>query len=140
VGFLLRLGLDPGPARITTLIVAAIILIAAWQSDELTAFARAAAAGIVASPVLRVHYWIALLVPLADARPQLRLSWLAVLALWLSATEPVSHTWQYLVPFAVVTVWLLGIRAAERSGTDLLRVGVNDRDAPATSGHTGRML
>ncbi len=109
VALLLRLGAGGTGARVLSLLAACALLVWARRSAELSGFALALAAGIVVSPIVHSAYLLALLVPLAIARPRLDSAWIVLLALWLSAAEPVAQTWQYLVPIAVAGAWLVGI-------------------------------
>jgi hypothetical protein len=77
-------------ARVAWLVVAAAALIAiflpalrSWSAVDLPSFALAIVACILCSPIVWVHYFALLLVPLAIARPRFGPLWLVPLVYWL---------------------------------------------------------
>jgi alpha-1,2-mannosyltransferase len=82
------LGLPGGPARVLVAILAAVLLAVAWRvasvdrvDGDRRALTLTLAAGVVATPILWLHYLVLLVVPIALARPRLSALWFAPLAL-----------------------------------------------------------
>jgi alpha-1,2-mannosyltransferase len=82
------LGLPGGPARVLVAILAAVLLVVAWRvasvdrvEGDRRALTLTLAAGVVATPILWLHYLVLLVVPIALARPRLSALWFAPLAL-----------------------------------------------------------
>jgi len=82
------LGLHGGPARVLAAVLAAVLLVLAWRAaavggveGDRRALTLTLAAGIVATPILWLHYLVLLVVPIALARPRLSALWFAPLAL-----------------------------------------------------------
>ncbi len=63
------------------------------RGRELGALALAIAVTLLASPVVHLHYFALLLIPLALVRPRLSLAWALPLAMWVCAPE-VPRPWQ----------------------------------------------
>jgi len=59
-------------------------VVLARRGDEARAFTCAIAATLVLSPIVWLHYLVALLVPLAILRPRFSLIWLLPVLLWVS--------------------------------------------------------
>lgn len=84
---------------------------AARRGLDASAFAAAIAAGIYASPLVHPHYLLLVLIALAIVQPRPTWSWLALLGLWFSTSEPPSSPANlyaaFVVAFAIVcsTVW-----------------------------------
>jgi alpha-1,2-mannosyltransferase len=85
---LVALGLDGGPARVLAAGLAAVLLVLAWRAaatggveGDRRALTLTLAAGVVATPILWLHYLVLLVVPIALARPRLSALWFAPLAL-----------------------------------------------------------
>ena len=82
----MALGLPGGAARVLVAIFAAALLVLAWRAadgaeGDRRALTLALAAGVVATPILWLHYLVLLVVPIALARPRLSALWFAPLAL-----------------------------------------------------------
>lgn len=82
------LGLPGGPARVLVAILAAVLLVVAWRvasvdrvEGDRRALTLTLAAGVVATPILWLHYLVLLVVPIALVRPRLSALWFAPLAL-----------------------------------------------------------
>ncbi len=83
---LVALGLPGGAARVLVAALAAALLVLAWRAadgaeGDRRALTLALAAGVVATPILWLHYLVLLVVPIALARPRLSALWFAPLAL-----------------------------------------------------------
>lgn len=103
------------------------LLFAAWavraglRGRDASAFAAAVAAGIYASPLVHPHYLLLVLVALAIVQPRPTWSWLALLGLWFSTSEPPSNPANLYAAFAVALV-IVGstLWAADRTGVEVL--------------------
>jgi hypothetical protein len=106
--------------------VAAAVVIAfatvyyARRGDQVSALALALALSLLATPVLWMHYFALLLVPMALARPRLDVFWFLPLALWICPVNP--RTWQAIVALVVnsalvgATIWRGRPRHADAAG------------------------
>jgi alpha-1,2-mannosyltransferase len=82
------LGAD-GPARAVWLAVAAAVVVVAHLHGDRRSFTLAVTACLLCTPIVWLHYFALLAVPLAVARPRLSWPWLAPLALWVvPVTDP----------------------------------------------------
>jgi hypothetical protein len=85
---LLRLlGLSPGSARLAVLAltvaaVGGIVAVARRKDGDRRSFLVALAAGLVASPIVWMHYLVLLVVPIALYRPRFGAAWFVPLAYW----------------------------------------------------------
>lgn len=82
------LGIPAGAARALVGLLAIVLLVLAWRaargdagSGDRRSLTLALAAGLVATPILWLHYLVLLVVPIALARPRLSALWFAPLAL-----------------------------------------------------------
>ena len=110
----LKLGLGFGSARALGLLVAASVLgaaiLLAWRKrDDERSFALAIVASILFSPVVWLHYYALLVVPLALLRPRYGLPWVMPLLLVLAPPRPHGPTWW---AFVVVLVFAVLLAAA----------------------------
>src|SRR5207244_5029201 len=81
------LGLSTGSTRLAVLglafvALAAILAVARGRDGERRSFVVALVAGLVASPIVWLHYLVLLIVPLALYRPRLSAAWLIPLTYW----------------------------------------------------------
>jgi hypothetical protein len=82
------LGLSAGPARIvvallTLAALAAIFLVARGTDGDRRSFVLALGVGLLASPIVWMHYLVLLIVPIALYRPRLSAAWLVPVAYWV---------------------------------------------------------
>jgi len=85
--------------------VAGIFLAARGADGDRRAFAVAALASLVATPLLWLHYLLLLLVPIALYRPRLSGLWFLPLLLWLTpATHSQGVTWRIALALGVLAV------------------------------------
>jgi alpha-1,2-mannosyltransferase len=85
--------------------VAGIFLAARGADGDRRAFAVAALASLVATPLLWLHYLLLLLVPIALYRPRLSGIWFLPLLLWLTpATHSQGVTWRIALALGVLAV------------------------------------
>lgn len=100
------------------------------RGHEPGALALAIAASLLASPIVQLHYFALLIVPLALIRPRLALAWALPLALWACAAE-VPQPWQIASALAIAATMIafavrqdsarpIGARVAVRRGEPLL--------------------
>jgi hypothetical protein len=111
VAVFLHLGAGRGLATILALTVAATLLVAAAivarrEEDDRRAFALAVAATILCSPVVWLHYFALLLVPIALLRPKFGPVWLLPLVLWPCPVMAPSVSWWAFAPLAVFAIML----------------------------------
>ncbi len=85
------------PARVATLAVGAAVLVLAWRRRSL---GLAIAAALVLSPIVWLHFFALLAVPLALARPRFDAAWLIPLAMWTVPGTLNGDTWQTAVCLA----------------------------------------
>ncbi len=107
-------------AAVIALVVVAIVLAARGTDGDRRAFAVAVIGSLVATPILWLHYFLLLLVPIALYRPRLSPLWLAPVLLWATpATHSHGVTWQ--IAFALSLTALVTLRTvAERETQPLL--------------------
>jgi hypothetical protein len=116
---LTRFGLPSGAAQAAALAAAGCLAVLAFdvrRSDhgDAAAFAIALAACLVVSPIVWLHYYVLVIVPVAILSPRLSWAWALPLASWTFA-EPVqpAATWKIvLAQLAIAGVVVLAVRAA----------------------------
>jgi alpha-1,2-mannosyltransferase len=109
---LLRLSGTAATALSIALVVAVVLAVtlASRAADgDRRAFAVAVVGSLVATPVLWMHYFVLLLVPIALYRPRLSAVWFAPLILWLTPTTH-SHgdTWRIALALGVLAAIAIG--------------------------------
>lgn len=120
---LTRIGLPSTAAQVTALGAAACLAALAFRvrgsvRGDAAAFTIALAACLVVSPIVWLHYYALLIVPVAILSPRLSWAWALPLATWTFA-EPVqpAATWKLvLAQLAVSGLVVLAARRAIRSG------------------------
>jgi hypothetical protein len=117
VGAFAGLGAGGPLARALALVVASAVLVLcvlyARRGDEARSFALALAAGLAFSPIVWLHYFVLLLVPLAIARPRFSAVWLLPLLLWLTPLNGNGQLIQPLLPMLVAAA-MFGLVLFER--------------------------
>jgi Glycosyltransferase family 87 len=102
---------------------AAACLALARRERQVAAMALALGTSLLATPIVQLHYFALLIVPLALVRPRLSRVWVLPLAMWVCAS-PV-HAWQLAAALSIAaTMALVAVRldpiprtsAASRSG------------------------
>jgi hypothetical protein len=78
-GLLMQLGSDAGPAKIVTYAAGAALIAVAYRRRSFGLFVAAA---LTLSPIVWLHYFILMALPLAITRKRFTPLWLAPLALW----------------------------------------------------------
>jgi hypothetical protein len=81
------LGLSPGSARLAVLALTvaalvAVVAVARLKDSDRRSFLVALGAGLIASPILWLHYLVLLVVPIALYRPRFGAAWFIPLAYW----------------------------------------------------------
>lgn len=102
VSVALREGVAHGPsyalAALLTIAATAACFVAGRRGREQGALALAVLVCLLATPIVQVHYFALLLVPLAVARPRLSVAWLLPLAFWACSG---GSPWQALAALAL---------------------------------------
>ena len=102
----------PSPvARAATLAVGGVMIACAWRRRSL---GLAIGAAIVLSPIVWLHFFALLIVPLALARPKFQPAWLLALPMWLIPGTGNGNTWQTALALVVLCAILA---TCERSPT-----------------------
>jgi alpha-1,2-mannosyltransferase len=94
-----HLGLGRGIGEALLLAVSVVVALALvyagiFRRNDRQAIVLAVGLMLVASPLLWVHYFVLLLVPLALARPRFSAAWLVPVAMWLLPPSPAVAGWQ----------------------------------------------
>ena len=106
------IGVGPGPARFAWAFVALAVLAGAawfgWRGDDRRSFALVGVAMVVASPIVWMHSFVLLLLPVAVMRPRLSASWLLPSLLVFAPGAGNGTPWQTagLLSVATLTVVL----------------------------------
>jgi len=89
-------------------LLAGVVMVARRDADDRTAFSLAMVAAITLTPIVWLHYFVLLIVPLALARPRLSLAWGLMWIFWLfPAQENGGDLWPIVVALALTTTVLL---------------------------------
>lgn len=103
VSVALREGIARSPAYALALLLtaaaAAACVVAGRRGRDHGSLALAVAVCLLATPVVQLHYFALLLVPLALARPRLGVAWMLPLAFW--ACPPEGPAWQAALALAL---------------------------------------
>jgi alpha-1,2-mannosyltransferase len=95
-------------ALLVLVVVVAVVLAARGPDADRRAFGVAVAGALLATPVLWLHYFVLLFVPIALTRPRLSALWFAPLAFWVT---PLAHSdgsvWRACFALAVATLIVL---------------------------------
>ena len=128
VGMTATLGIGETVGQALTFVVGAALLVAtvvlARRGDEFRSFTCAVVATLALSPIVWLHYLVALIVPLAIARPRFSAIWLLPILLWVSPRpgypEEAFQTFAPAVVTAILVAFLLG-RSSERPAESAAR-------------------
>jgi alpha-1,2-mannosyltransferase len=105
VGAFAALGVGDFAARALPLAVGTVLLglcvVYGRRGDDVRSFTVALAAALAFSPIVWLHYFVLLLVPLAIARPRFSSIWLLPLLLWLTPLNGNGEAIQPLLPTLV---------------------------------------
>jgi hypothetical protein len=101
----LDVGASPTLARAVSVGFAAAVLLGAWvlgrRGKDASSFALTIAAALLFSPVVWLHYFALLLVPVAVASPTLRRVWFLPIAMWAASATGNGAPWQTILVLAV---------------------------------------
>ena len=120
VGMAATAGVGEAVGQALALAVGAGLLIwcvvLARARDEERAFTCAVAATLALSPIVWLHYLVALLVPMAIARPRFSLIWLLPVLLWVSPRPGYAEGFATFMPAiaAVILLTVLLVRPRQR--------------------------
>jgi hypothetical protein len=120
----LDLGLPSPAARLVWLAVGfafvGAVLVLARRGDERTAFVLAVVASLALTPIVWLHYFALLLVPVAIARPRLGLVWFVPLAMIVTPgsghPSPFDTAWALAVAAVTVALAVRASMAESRQG------------------------
>ena len=125
VGIATTIGLPPVVGTAAMFVVGGALLVLCVvlgrRGDDARSFTCAVAATLALSPIVWLHYLVALLVPLAIARPRFSALWLLPVVLWLSPKPGYAEGIQTIFPAIaaaiLVTILLVRPRAASPVAT-----------------------
>ena len=125
VGMAAALGLGDPVGQALTLVLGGCLLVACVllgrAGDDARSFTCAVAATLALSPIVWLHYFVVLLVPMAILRPRFSPLWLLPILLWTSPRPGYAEGIQTFLPFLVAAVLLAfllrGSRAAAATAT-----------------------
>jgi len=117
----LSLGLPPGVARSVALVLGAVALVGVFvlarrpDGDRLSLVAAVGAA-LLLSPIVWLHYFVLLLVPLAISRPRFTPLWLVLpLPFWFASASGQSQGHPELILLGLFTAALILLLSAQRT-------------------------
>ncbi len=132
----LSLGLPASTARAVTLALGALVLagmflVARRREGDRDALTLAIAASLLLSPIVWLHYFVLLLVPLALARSRLSPAWVLLpLPFWFSSTNGQSHGHAASIALALAAACAL-LLVSMSGGWRLRRPSARRAAAPA---------
>jgi hypothetical protein len=108
------LGLSSGSARLavaalTLAALAAIVALARGHDGDRRSFVMALGAGLLASPIIWMHYLVLLVVPVAMYRARLSAAWIAPLAYWFLRGQENQGSAANIVVMLAVTAAALAL-------------------------------
>jgi hypothetical protein len=110
--FLVRLGASGSLARVGGLVLGvaalgAVVVVARRRHSDVASFTFAVGAALLCSPIVWLHYFALLLVPLAILSPVFSIAWVLPLILWACPVGAPSSAWTFALPLVVCAVALL---------------------------------
>jgi len=118
VGAFAELGLGLDAARVAAFVIGVVLVVAcvviARRGEDFQAFTLALAAALAFSPIIWLHYFVLLVVPLAIARPRFSAIWLMPLVLFLTPLNGNGESIQPLLPAIVAAAILAVAYSSER--------------------------
>jgi alpha-1,2-mannosyltransferase len=125
ISLMLHLGASRPMATILgfglTLIVAAACFAVGWRGHDRMSFTLCVAVALLATPIIWLHYFALLLVPLALARPRFSAVWLLPLVLLLSPPTSPSTRQIALGLFVATTLVLVALRTTRPGVVKIFR-------------------
>jgi hypothetical protein len=125
--FLVHLGVPTSLARVSGLALglaalAAVVIAARRNRSEAASFTLAVATTLLLTPLVWLHYFALVLVPLAVLSPAFSVVWVLPVILWVCPVGGPAATWKYSFPLLVCAlVLLLADRARWRPRAITLR-------------------
>jgi len=99
-------------------LLAGVVMVARRDADDRMAFSLAMVAAIALTPIVWLHYFALLIVPLALARPKLSLAWGVMWLFWLfPAQENGGDLWPIVVALALTATVLVVAAASPKPVT-----------------------
>lgn len=96
-------------------LLAAVVVIARRQDGDRRAFSLAVLAAIVLTPIVWLHYFALLVVPLALARPRLALAWGVMWVFWLTPVqESGGEIWRIMLALGLTSLALAVVMSTAR--------------------------
>jgi hypothetical protein len=110
--FLVHLGVPTPLARACGLALGlaaliAVVITARRNRNEATSFTLAVATALLLTPIVWLHYFALLLVPLAVLSPGFSVVWVLPVILWACPVGGPASTWKYALPLLVFALVLL---------------------------------
>ena len=128
VGIADTLGLAPIVGKVAMAAVGGALLVGcalfAKRGDDARSFTCAVAATLALSPIVWLHYFVALLVPVAILRPRFSALWLLPVVLWVSPKPGYAEGYATFAPAIVATILIVAL---------LFERGRDRRDAVAAA-------
>ena len=139
-----QLGYDRPIALAAGVVLGGCCLMVAWLArDELASFAWVLASALAFAPVVWLHYYALLAVPLAVARPRLGGAWWLYLCFWIGwvySPLPWASGKLSIVVIGIATFLLLSIHKREASSDASTRqTGATEIDSSASFANFGRL-
>ena len=93
----------------------------ARRDDDARSFTCAVAATLALSPIVWLHYLVALLVPMAILRPRFSLLWLLPVLLWVSPKPGYAEGLPTVMPALAAAIMVTVLLARPRSGGEVVK-------------------
>jgi hypothetical protein len=117
-GFLVETGVPETAARLATYALGAALLLGAWMRRS---FALSIAAALVLSPIVWLHFFAVLALPLAAVAPRFRPIWLLPIVMFLAPGTENGDPWQSALVLAVATTVIAFAVREEAGATEPVR-------------------
>ena len=138
--FLMHLGVPNPWARTCGLALGvaalvAVVVTARRNSSETTSFTLAVATALLLTPIVWLHYFALMLVPLALLSPTFSVVWVLPVILWACPVGGHISTWKYAFPLVVCAVVLLlaqRVRLRPRASSGIVSLGQGEAQPSAS--------
>ena len=125
LGIAEELGLGPVVGNALVFVIGAALLVGcvlfARRADDARSFTCAVAATLALSPIVWLHYLVALLVPMAILRPRFSLLWLLPVLLWVSPKPGYAEGLPTVMPALAAAIMVTVLLARPRSGGEVVK-------------------
>jgi hypothetical protein len=109
-----------------------VFALARKRDGDRLSLAASIAASLLLSPIVWLHYFVLLLVPLALARPRLTAAWVILpLPFWFSSANGQSHGHAGAIVLALATASAILLVSASRSEGRIVRSRARVTPAPS---------